>query len=291
MTSQCTRARRGLQVVTTLTVLLFGSSQALAQAPAPAPAPPAAAPKTTTAPGTQRPAAAPKAPPAPNERTLGDEIPLGVEGPAGTDPSAPPTEGPQPPPDAPPTDVSAPPVEPETPPQPETPPEPAPETVAPAPPPSNANFGTDVLVKDEAQAKELRRKGAAIMITGGVVTIAGAITSIAFTIRGKQFDSLLIGSEEEYNRADCSSKVNVKEGSKCDLLSKRIASQNESIEFDDRATRAAGAAIAVGVVVTVVGGIIYRLGVKKLRGGELSRVQMQPAMGRNFGGLMLTGRF
>ena len=290
MTRQCTRGRRGLQVATTLTVLLFGSTQALAQTPA--------APPASPAPTSPRPAASPKAapaaktPPSVDERTLDAEIPLSVEAPPGDATAPTPVEGPATPdataaPDAPPAPEPQPDVAPPATPE----PPPTPETATPQPPPPNANFGTDLLVKDEAQAKDLRRRGAAIMITGGVVTLAGVASSIAFTIRGTQFENLLVGTQEEYNRADCSSKVNVKMGSKCDQLSNRQSSQRDSIEFSDRATRAAGAAIAAGVIVTVVGGIVYRLGVKKLRATDMARVRMTPAVGRNFGGLFLTGRF
>ena len=148
-----------------------------------------------------------------------------------------------------------------------------------------------LLVKDAEQANELRRKGIGIMITGGVITLAGTITSIAFTVRGTEYEKLLLTTSEQYNVADCSSKVTIKPNSKCDQLGKEIARDNAAIDFDDRATRVAGAAIASGVIVTVIGGIIYRLGIKKLRSGEIARVRMQPMLSRGFSGLALTGRF
>ena len=83
----------------------------------------------------------------------------------------------------------------------------------------------------------------------------------------------------------------IHEGSKCEKLGQQRARNREGIEFGDRATRAAGAAIAAGVVVTVIGGIIYRLGINKLRSGDIARMRVQPAFGRNFNGLVLTGRF
>ena len=45
------------------------------------------------------------------------------------------------------------------------------------------------------------------------------------------------------------------------------------------------------LVFSVIGGIIYRLGIKKLRSGEIARVRMQPMLSRGFSGLALTGRF
>ncbi len=151
----------------------------------------------------------------------------------------------------------------------------------------------NLLVKDEAQANQLRKKGIAVLVTGGIITIAGLATSIAFTIRGTQFEGLLQTAQEDYNVRNCAYKVDVKEGSPCDQLSTRINGHQDKIDFSDRATKAAGAAIAAGVLVTVAGGIIYRLGIKKLKSGELAsrRFQMQPAIGRNFGGLVLQGRF
>lgn len=286
----CTRGRRGLQTAAALTVFFFSTSQAFAQAPpGPAPAPGTApAPASSSTPATPAPTpvratppTAAKPVPTPDARTLGDEIPQSVEAPPSADP---------PPSDPPPTDVAAPP--PETPLEPTVPdPVVAPPPIPPTPPPGPANNDGSLLVKDQQQAQDLRRKGLGVMITGGVITLVGAATSIAFTIRGTQYERLLVDTQEEYNRSNCSGRVEIAVDSKCDLLSKQRARNTEGVEFGDRATRAAGAAIAAGVVVTVVGGIIYRLGVNRLRSGNVSRVQMQPAFGRNFNGVVLTGRF
>lgn len=258
-----TRRHRGLQTVAALTVMFFGAAQAHAQTPTPTPAP-----QTTSA------AAQPT--PVPDERTIDAGIPESVEGPASPQPVdtvAPP----EPVAPLPPVDTVA-------------PPEP-PTVVGPPPPPAPAVQDGNLVVKDEEQANDLRRKGIGLMATGGVVIVAGVITSIAFTVRGTQYENLLVDTEEQFNRGNCSSKVNVKEGSKCDQLGKQVDKNREGIEFGDRATRAAGAAIAAGVLVTVVGGIVYRLGIKKLRSGDIARLRMQPAFGRNFNGLVLTGRF
>jgi len=258
----CTRGRRGLQTAAALTVFFFSAAQASAQAP----------PGPSSTPTT------------PNARNLGDEVPQSIE--------APPS--PEPPTLPPPPDVAGTPPVPETPPEPTPVPDPVvapPPTTSPAPPPGPAINDGSLLVKDQKQAEDLRRKGLGIMITGGVITLVGAATSIAFTIRGTQYERLLVDTEEEYNRSNCSGKAMIGEDSKCDLLGKQRARNLEGIEFGDRATRAAGAAIAAGVVVTVVGGIIYRIGVNKLRSGNVARVQMQPAFGRNFNGVVLTGRF
>ena len=280
----CTRGRRGLQTAAALTVFFFGAAQASAQVPAP-PAPASSASPGAPAPTPTR--ATPPTPakpvPTPDARTLGDEIPQSVEAPPSADP--PPTEPPPVP-----TDVAVPPPVPATPPPgPMIVPDPV---VAPPPtPPGPANNDGSLLVKDQQQAQDLRRKGLGVMVTGGVITLVGAATSIAFTIRGTQYERLLVETQEEYNRSNCSGRVEIAVDSKCDLLGKQRARNTEGVEFGDRATRAAGAAIAAGVVVTVVGGIIYRLGVNKLRSGNVARVQMQPAFGRNFNGVVLTGRF
>lgn len=271
ITTACTRGRRGLPTAAALTVFFFGA-QALAQTPPAAPAAPA--PVTSPAP----PATSPAPPPATDARALDAGLPQAVE-------PLPPVDAPPPP------DVAA---EPPPPPEPATTPEPPPppEPVAPAPAPAASTFGDgNLLVKDAEQANELRRKGIGIMITGGVITLAGTITSIAFTVRGTEYEKLLLTTSEQYNVADCSSKVTIKPNSKCDQLGKEIARDNAAIDFDDRATRVAGAAIASGVIVTVIGGIIYRLGIKKLRSGEIARVRMQPMLSRGFSGLALTGRF
>ncbi len=289
----CTRGRRGLQTAAALTVFFFSAAQASAQAPPTAPVPPTAPAPTSSAPPSS-PAPTPtratpptpaKPVPTPDARGLGDEVPQSVEAPPSPEP--PPTEPP-------PTDVTGTPPVPETPPSEPSPvadPVVAPPPTPPTPPPGPANNDGSLLVKDQQQAEDLRRKGLGVLITGGVITLVGAATSIAFTIRGTQYERLLVDTEEEYNRSNCSSKAMIAEASKCDLLGKQRARNIEGIEFGDRATRAAGAAIAAGVVVTVVGGIIYRLGVNKLRSGNVSRVQMQPSFGRNFNGVVLTGRF
>jgi hypothetical protein len=226
---------------------------------------------------TPTPSATPTTTPPPGavERAPGD-VPTSIEEP--------------PPAEPPPGDVSAPPppTEPVAPPPEPTPP-PVAETVTPAPAPATDG---NLLVKDEAQANALRKKGIAVMVAGGVITVAGLATSVAFTIRGRQFESLLLTAEEDYNVRNCAYK-NVKEGDPCDQLAGRVNGHNERIDFADRATKAAGAAMAAGVLVTVAGGIIYRLGIKKLKSGDIAsrRFQMQPAIGRSYGGFVLQGRF
>lgn len=271
MTTACTRGRRGLQAAAALTVFFFSAAQAQAQTP---PAPPAA--PAAPAPAPTAPPAAPAPAPGSDPRALDAELPQAVE--------VAPSETPAP------EVAPAPPPAPAEPPPPEPPP--APETAAPPPAPAPAQYGDgNLLVKDEEQANELRRKGIGVMITGGIITLAGAATSIGFTIRGTQYENLLVDSTENYNRSNCSAKVMIAEGSKCDQINDQIAKNTEGVDFSDRATRVAGAAIASGVVITVVGGIIYRLGIKKLRSGDVARVKMQPALGRGFAGLALTGRF
>lgn len=220
------------------------------------------------------------APATPTERGTG-EIPTSVEAPP-PDPNAPP-----------PTDVApTPPPEPVAPPEPPPTP-PTPDTVTPAPAPAAAPSDGNLLVKDEAQANSLRRKGVAIMVAGGIVTLAGLASSIAFTIRGTQYEGLLLNAEEDYNKYKkhgCAYEA-MREGSACDQLTKRISSHNETIDFNDRATKAAGAAIAAGVLVMVAGGIVYRLGIKKLKSGDIARMRLQPTIGRSFAGFSLQGRF
>lgn len=296
ITTRASTRGRGLQTAAALTVFFF-TTTALAQTPAPAPVPPTAPPpvaaptttapkaatppKTTppTPPKSTPPSAPSTAPAGPDDRALGDEIPTSIEAPpAGEAP--------------PPTDVASEPPPPEVPA--ETPPPPPPETVGPPPPPTPPLGGPQsdsITVKDQEAANDMRRKGLGIMIAGGVVTVAGAVTSIAFTVRGTQYEGLLIETEEAYNRANCSGKATIKPGGTCEQLSNQVDKNRASIDFDDRATRVAGAAIAAGVLITVAGGIIYRLGVNKLKAGNFARVKMAPAIGRNFGGLMLTGRF
>jgi predicted HicB family RNase H-like nuclease len=130
-----------------------------------------------------------------------------------------------------------------------------------------------------------------VMITGGVVTLAGLATTIAFTIRGQQFERLLTAAQEDYYDENCSYKLMPSKESKCGQLAARIDGHRQTVDFDDRATRAAGAAMAAGVIVLVAGGIIYRLGIKKLKSGEIARVQVSPNVNRSFAGLSLIGRF
>ena len=286
----CSRGRRGLQTAAALTVFFFGATQAHAQTP---PGPPAPASPTTASPTTASPTTPLSTPrvtpptsatpaPTPDDRSLGEEVPQSIESPPSAE--TPPPAEPQAP-----VDVVAPP------PVPAAPPEPPPSDVVGPPPPPTPPAGPasdgNLLVKDQRQAQDLRRKGIGVMVAGGVVTLAGVVTSIAFTVRGTQYENLLVQTDEEYNRTDCSSKPAINEGSKCDKLTKQRDHNRESIEFNDRATRAGGAAIAAGVVVTVVGGIIYRLGINKLRSGDVARMKLQPAFGRGFNGLVLTGRF
>lgn len=265
---------RALQVATTAAALL------LAQAPAFAQAPPAAAP---TAAPTVPPAPAPAPAPA-STRAPAPDLPVEPE------PLPPWTPSVEPPPTPAPTDVQAPPTDPNAPPpanvqSPLTdpnapPPTPPADTVAPSPAPGPAPL-TPV---DLDKAKGLRRAGLGTMITGGVIALGSFATTLAFTIRGTRLEQDLISAEDNYQLGNCSST----DSSKCDGLKADRDQIRDGIISADRTARITGGILAGGLLITAIGGIVYRVGMKRLSNADnLSRVRVSPT----FGGLMLSGRF
>lgn len=266
-----------LQVAATVSALLFAPLPAFAQgAPAPAPTPPAAAPPAS-APAAPKPAAAPKTPPPPSSesRVPGSDIPTEAA------PLPPWQPTPEPPVTAPPTDTppagtgtpEPPPVG--TPPvgaPPETSP-PATEGPAPAPAPTPV---------DPVKANKLRVAGIGTMIAGGVLSLAGFAMIIGFSVRGNKFEEKLVTVEDKYSEEGCSGKG----GKECDAILVERTDIRNGILFSDYYTKLAGAGLAAGLLVTAIGGIVYRRGMKGLS-NNVARVRVSPS----FGGLSISGRF
>ena len=257
---------RALQVATTAAALLLAQAPAFAQAPAAAPTvPPAPAPAPTRAPAPDLPVE-----PAPLPPWTPSVEPTPAPTPAPTDVQAPPTD-----PNAPPADVQSPLTDPNAP-----PPTPPADTVAPAPAPGPAPL-TPV---DLDKAKGLRRAGLGTMITGGVIALGSFATTLAFTIRGTRLEQDLISAEDNYQLGNCSST----DSSKCDGLKADRDQIRDGILAADRTARITGGILAGGLLITAIGGIVYRVGMKRLSNADnLSRVRVSPS----FGGLTISGRF
>lgn len=261
-----TNPMRALQVATTVAALLAAQSPAFAQ---PAPAAPVAAPAPAPAP-------APAAAPAPADRSPAPDLPVEPEPlPPWTPTSDVPTPPDSPPPGTPPP---ATPGEPATP-LAGTPTEPA---VGPEPPPAPAEPPPSPV--DIAAAKSMRKAGAGTMIAGGVAALGGFVVTLAFTLKGTKLENELITAESNYQLDNCSSTSS----SKCDGLKADRNAIRDGILSADNTARIGGGIILGGLLVTAIGGIIYRVGMKRLSNADnLSRVRVSPTLG----GLSLSGRF
>ena len=255
------RSPRRLAAVAVFTALCLGSSQALAQAPA---------------------AATP-----PIDRTRAAEAPLSVEVPPElAPPPAPATEPglapPTPPPDPnlappPPTDPNLAPPPPDAPP-PDAPP--PPDVVGPTPPPAPLDIPGPV---DPVGGEKLRKGGIGTMLGGGVLAALGFGMTLAFTIQGRKRQDELVLAEDQRQKDDCS-----RDGSKaCTALATQIKDLNSQMDSANRNTQVGGAIMLTGFVVMAVGGLVYRMGIRKLQGPALGRVKVSPSLG----GVVLSGRF
>lgn len=244
---------RGLQVAATATALLFAQAPAFAQPAGPAPAP-------TTSPA---PEPAPEAPPA-------EPAPEAAE----------PEPAPEPPGELGAWEPGAPQPEPEPAPAPQAEPEPEPEPAAAAPigpePPPAAPV-------DAAGAQRLRTSGVGTMIAGGVISLVGFGMTLGLTVRGNKLERDLVGAEEAYQIDDCSRVASAE----CDRLTRERDDIRDGILKADRLTAISGGILAGGLLVTAIGGIIYRVGVRRLTDAHVARVRVSPS----FGGLSISGSF
>lgn len=137
---------------------------------------------------------------------------------------------------------------------------------------------------DIAKATSMRKAGTATMIAGGVVALGGFAVTLAFTLKGTKAENDLVAAEGNYQIDNCSST----KSSKCDGLKAERDQIRDQIDSADNTARIGGGILLGGLLVTAIGGIIYRVGMKRLSAGDnLSRVRVSPTLG----GLSLSGRF
>lgn len=259
-----------LQVAATVSALLFAPLPAFAQG-APAAAPPAAAPATPKA----APAAKTPPPPASESRVPGSDIPTE---PAPLPPWQPTAEPPVTAPDTPPAGTGTP-AEPPPVGTPQDPGTGTPPPVAEGPAPAPEPAATPV---DPVKANKLRVAGMGTMIAGGVLSLAGFAMILGFSIRGNKFEEDLVTIEDKYSSEGCSGKG----GKECNAIQAERTDIRNGILFSDYYTKLAGAGLAAGLLVTAIGGIIYRRGMKGLS-NNVARVRVSPS----WGGLSISGRF
>lgn len=183
---------------------------------------------------------------------------------------APPPE-PEPPPEP------APPPEPELPPEPAPPPEPV---VGPAPAPAPEPLPGP---QDPVRGQRLRVAGIGTMAAGGVISAVGFALTLAFTVQGRKRNDERIAAEDDRQLQDCSRMTSTS----CTALTARIDDLGDQIDRANRNTQIAGATMLTGFAVLAVGGLVYRIGVRKLQPPALGRVKLSPSLG----GVVLSGRF
>ncbi len=219
---------------------------------------PAAPPQTTRAPDVPEAVVGPESP----------EPPASPEGPAEGPEAAPVPEAPSAVPEA-----TAPP-EPPPPVVSEPPRPPAPELPPPGPSPEDAARGT-----------RMRTTGVGFMAAGGVLAAAGFVLTLAFTLKSKSALRDQYALEEELQHRDCSRMIDPSQ--QCEALAADLQGGKDRVHRFDRGATVGGAVLIGGIGVIAVGGILYRLGIKKLRPITTARLRLQPA----YGGMVLSGQF
>ncbi|MBA3548450.1 MAG: hypothetical protein H0T76_18360 [Nannocystis sp.] len=188
-------------------------------------------------------------------------------------------------PEAPPatTAESAPPEIPATPdpPAPGFPVEAEPPMVGPEPAPSPSR--PIPVAHDTTRGNQLRVAGIGTMAGGGVVSLLGFALTLAGTIQGRRRHDELAGAEDERQRQDCSRMTSTP----CARLATQIDDLNDKLISSNRLTQVGGATMLTGFLVIAAGGIVYRLGIRKLQPPAMSRLKLSPSIG----GLVLSGRF
>jgi hypothetical protein len=121
------------------------------------------------------------------------------------------------------------------------------------------------------------------MIGGGVLAAIGAGLTIAFTIQGRKRHDELASAEDDRQRQDCSRMTS----KSCTQLATKIDDLNGQLTDANKRTQITGAMMLTGFVVVAVGGLVYRMGIRKLQPPALGRVKLSPTLG----GLVLSGRF
>jgi hypothetical protein len=162
-----------------------------------------------------------------------------------------------------------------------TPPYPPPvDTMGPTPPPTPSAPPGPV---DPEGGKRLRNAGIGTMAGGGVIAALGFGLTLAFTIQGRKRHDELVLVEDERQRKDCS-----RQGSKtCTALAAQIADLGKQMDSANKNGQVGGALMLTGFVVLAVGGLVYRMGIRKLQPPSLGRVKISPSLG----GVVLSGRF
>jgi hypothetical protein len=249
------RASRSVQGTAIALALLCAAGPARAQAPAPPP-------QTARTPDVPEAVVGPETPETPAP-------PATPEGPAQAPEVAP---VPEPPSEAVP-EATAPPEPP--PPVVSEPPQP-PAPVLPPPGPSP---------EDAARGNRLRTTGVGFMAAGGVFAATGFVLTLAFTLKSKSALRDQYASEEELQHLDCSRMSDPSQA--CDALAADLQGGKDKVRRFDRGATIGGALLIGGIGVVALGGILYRLGIKKLRPITTARLRLNPA----YGGMVLSGQF
>jgi hypothetical protein len=152
--------------------------------------------------------------------------------------------------------------------------------VGPTPPPTPEPLPGP---QDPVGGKKLRTAGIGTMIGGGVLAALGFGLTLAFTIQGRKRHDELALAEDDRQRKDCSRMPS----KSCTALATQITDLGNQIDSANKNGQIGGAAMLSGFVVLAVGGLIYRIGVRKLQPPALGRINVSPSLG----GVVLSGRF
>ncbi|MCX4241618.1 hypothetical protein [Paraliomyxa miuraensis] len=167
--------------------------------------------------------------------------------------------------------------------QPEPKPEPKPKPVVTKPEPAPDALDDGEPLPDPAKARRLRRAGAGVMIAGGTLALSGLALSIAFTAIGTQKEEDARGIEEALALEDCAMSTS----STCETIRADLTATEDGIDSANRNGQIGGALLLTGAIAVVVGGVIFRKGVKMQERLNQAHIRVAPSLG----GAVISGRF
>lgn len=135
--------------------------------------------------------------------------------------------------------------------------------------------------KDRAKGEKFRKIGKFTMLSGGVIGLAGMGVALGFTARGNLHQKELIFAKEQLTAQGCSRTPGRQY---CSEIVDNITNVEGKIDSDDKFARFGGIAMLTGILVIGGGGVLYHLGIKRLKHSEF-------VLAPTLGGAVLSGRF
>jgi hypothetical protein len=133
------------------------------------------------------------------------------------------------------------------------------------------------------KARRLRLGGAYTMIAGGAIAATGLGLTIGFTIKGNKAESDRLSIEDARANRDCATSTS----SECTALRADLDANSEDIKGANQLARVGGILLVAGAATAIVGGVVYRRGVRLDDNPQQARIRISPALA----GAVVSGRF